>query len=573
MSIPAFLLPLAEWLPVLLGFAAKASVILLVGTIASALLWRSSAALRHMVWSATVLSVLALPLLSLLLPSWQLPLLPRVEPATAPYAGASAVPDGGTFPAIPPATHEALVAGAPSLSIESWLPSLAAALALAGIAVGLLWLASGFLGVARLSRRAEIVRDPEWLRTAQDAAELIGLRRPVLLLRSHMAVMPATWGLLWPSVIIPPAADLWLGDRRSAVMAHELAHVKRFDCLTQTCAQVACALLWWHPLIWYAARRLRVERERACDDLVLAAGSRASDYATHLLEIARTHRASRLAAPALLSMAKPSQLESRLLWVLDGARTRTAPSVRATVLTMLAGVSVAAPLSAMQAVQVEPLVQIPRPGPVGETLPRLAAAQSRAPEAIAAPSARAVEPATAQASAPQEPAERLGNQPAEHSFDELLALRRVGVDGNYIRELGAAGYSGLTSRQLAIMKGTGVSASYIEEMNAAGFGRLTPEQLASLSSVGVRAPYVQELERRGLTRLSVRQVARLHAAGVTGDYIDQMRATGLQPLNAETLVDLHAVGITPAVVRDLTGEGFGPLTPAQLMQRRTQPTE
>jgi hypothetical protein len=73
----------------------------------------------------------------------------------------------------------------------------------------------------------------------------------------------------------PATADAWPEDRRRAVLAHELAHVKRFDCLTQALAQLACILFWWHPAVWYAARRLRVERERACDDLVLGAGARA----------------------------------------------------------------------------------------------------------------------------------------------------------------------------------------------------------------------------------------------------------------------------------------------------------
>ena len=79
----------------------------------------------------------------------------------------------------------------------------------------------------------------------------------------------------------------WPTDRRRDVLLHELAHVKRLDCLTQALAQVACALYWFNPRHGSRARRMRVERERACDDLVLGAGTRASDYAGHLLEMAQ----------------------------------------------------------------------------------------------------------------------------------------------------------------------------------------------------------------------------------------------------------------------------------------------
>jgi beta-lactamase regulating signal transducer with metallopeptidase domain len=92
-------------------------------------------------------------------------------------------------------------------------------------------------------------------------------------------VGPLTLGVFQPVVLIPADARDWNLERRRVVILHELAHIRRYDVLTQICAQVVCAMYWYHPLVWIAARRMRFERETACDDLVLTAGVRASTYA------------------------------------------------------------------------------------------------------------------------------------------------------------------------------------------------------------------------------------------------------------------------------------------------------
>src|SRR6185312_12012733 len=89
----------------------------------------------------------------------------------------------------------------------------------------------------------------------------------------------------------------------------------RRDALTQLLASVATAIYWFNPLIWLVARAMRAERERACDDYVLAYGTAASDYAHELLEIV-----SSLVRPqpaAALAMARRSQLEGRVLALLN----------------------------------------------------------------------------------------------------------------------------------------------------------------------------------------------------------------------------------------------------------------
>src|SRR5712664_765729 len=161
--------------------------------------------------------------------------------------------------------------------------------------------------------------------------------------------MPMTFGILRPAVFMPSDAARWSDERRRMVLLHELAHVRRGDTTTQLLARVALILHWWNPLAWKAWREFLKERERATDDLVLHAGARPSDYAGHLLEVARTMQAAPALGWAAVSMARRSQLEGRLLAILDSRVNRkTAGRASALAATLLA-VAMVAPLAAVRA--------------------------------------------------------------------------------------------------------------------------------------------------------------------------------------------------------------------------------
>src|SRR5438874_11684073 len=121
-------------------------------------------------------------------------------------------------------------------------------------------------------------------------------------------------------MLLPAEAGQWSAERRRIVLLHELAHVKRWDCLTQMITRIVCAFYWFNPLVWVAVRRMCIERERACDDLVLNSGCKASEYASHLVAIAgKFRRAPQVAA---IAVARPSGLERRIRAILDGRRNR-----------------------------------------------------------------------------------------------------------------------------------------------------------------------------------------------------------------------------------------------------------
>src|SRR4029434_9596084 len=161
-----------------------------------------------------------------------------------------------------------------------------------------------------------------WVDEAHVLAEAFEIGGSIAFVESKAVTLPMVWGVWRPLIVMPHSASGWTDERRRVVVLHELAHVKRRDCLTQALAHVVCADYCVNPIVWLAARRLRAERERACDDFVLSAGEKGPDYAAHLLDIARAMRLRR--APLVgLAMARPSQLEGRLLAILDPAIRRS----------------------------------------------------------------------------------------------------------------------------------------------------------------------------------------------------------------------------------------------------------
>jgi TonB family protein len=205
---------------------------------------------------------------------------------------------------------------------------------------------AAFIAMWRIQRAARPFPDDGLARTL---AQTLGIRHHVRVLESRPGGMPMTFGLLRPAVFMPPEAAAWSEERRRIVLLHELAHVRRGDAATHLLARTALSLNWWNPLAWSAWREFLKERERATDDLVLNAGARASDYAGLLLEVARTLQSAPATAWAAVAMARRSQLEGRLLAILDSGVKRHVPGRMAALAATLLAVALVAPFAAMRA--------------------------------------------------------------------------------------------------------------------------------------------------------------------------------------------------------------------------------
>lgn len=322
----------------LLVLVLKATLILLAAMGVTRVLARASAGTRHLVWLVALAGLLLLPVLD----AWG-PVRVAILPAAAPGSVATR-PEAP--PVDPTAQRSAAVAPASASSAPAPLPTEvqpgpASGLALPSVGplgvallvwgavtlVLLLVTAWAWLAVHRIVRGAQPLDTRDWLDPLYEVADRFGLREAPRLLRSEAARMPFACGVLRPTIVLPAESDGWTAERRRAVLLHELAHVRRRDLAGHTLARFACAVYWFHPLVWTAAKALRNESERACDDMALACGAHAPDYAEHLLEIVTSVRADHTPVVAL-AMARRSEFEGRMLAILDPERPRAAPGWR-----------------------------------------------------------------------------------------------------------------------------------------------------------------------------------------------------------------------------------------------------
>ena len=307
--------------------AGKSTVLLITAGAVSLLLWRASAALRHLIWTLALGGLLALPVFFSILPNWSAAKVVFVPAAPKVYVAPVSVS----------------VAAHRAASLRSSIP----------VAFGI-WLTGAFLCFWRWKRgitEVKQMRKKAVLLTGhdaefQEAAAHVGLRGKVQFLCSSAEVVPLAAGIGRPVVLLPASASTWSRERLRVVLLHEMAHIRRRDSLTQALAELVRCLYWFHPLVWLAVRQLRVEREHACDDLVLRAGTGASDYASHLLGLARALHPAEL-SPVAASMAG-AHLETRIRAILNPNMNHRVMGRASALMACIVAAVLVLPLAAMR---------------------------------------------------------------------------------------------------------------------------------------------------------------------------------------------------------------------------------
>src|SRR2546421_410176 len=403
----------------------------------------------------------------------------------------------------------------------------------------MLWLVEAwFLGVLLLSLRTagglfviERMRQKEVKPVGRELYErclalerAMGLDRVIQYCECHGLDAPAVLGWFRPVVLLPVRALTGLTEQQiEAVIAHELAHIRRLDCFVNLFQMAAETLLFYHPAVWWVSQGIRAERENCCDDEAISLCGDAVNYARALtlMEEWRT-------APRLMMAANRGPLAQRVLRVLawDGARGRTrvaglAAGFACLVGALLAGHAFLGVAHAALGAGASPR-QEQGSGSVIVVRPEPAAAKERTAQA-----AKSSGTATAKTS-------------TNKNKDQQTASDDLNKKQSYLDAMEAAGFKNLTVDELMAMKIQGVTPGYVKEMRATGLKPNTDE-LMGMKVQGITPEYVKSMQAAGFRDLHSDELIGAKVQGITPEFIEKARKHGFQNLTLDRLMALkHA---------------------------------
>src|SRR6266700_3537183 len=378
--------------------------------------------------------------------------------------------------------------------------------------MGMLWLVEAwFLGVVVLSLRTagglfliERMRRKEIKPVERKLYERclalqrkMGLDRMIQYCECYWLDAPAVLGWFRPVVLLPVRALTGLTEEQiEAVIAHELAHIRRFDCFVNLFQIAAETLLFYHPAVWWVSQRIRAERENCCDDEAISICGDAVNYARALtlMEEWRT-------APALMMAANRSPLAERVVRLLgwDGAAGRIRVAGLAGSFLCLVGALLAG--NAFLGVAHAAL------GAGGS--PKQEKQSSRG--SVLKPEPASTKKRTAQAAKPAESA--AAKAQTDKNKDPKTAGEEQNKKESYLDAMEAAGFKNLTVDELISMKIQGVTPGYVKEIRELGL-QPTPDELVGTRVQGITPEYVRDM-RKFDSKLNIDELIGMKVQGVS----------------------------------------------------------
>jgi beta-lactamase regulating signal transducer with metallopeptidase domain len=434
----------------------------------------------------------------------------------------------------------------------------------------------GWLMLQKMRRTAREAISPALLESCRRLQQRIGINAMVRYAYSEIVDAPAVVGWFRPLVLIPLSAMAGLSvEQFEAIIAHELAHVRRYDALVNLFQIAVETVLFYHPAVWWVNRVIRTERENCCDDIAVAVCGNASEYARALAMIGGAAGAR----PAWAMAANGGALKARVGRLLGMQKiTHGIPRAGLAVLAVLCAscVVLAAgvfkqdtpntpPLPPPPAAPAEPLPLLSPPDPdsisstvqrnveidrVEETLKQLT---RRLAEAEANKhTVTAVHMRDLQIAAERDELERMITSMKSRYVDDypdlIAAKDRL---AELTRDMGGP------AEDAPDQKPEEHSGSYIDSLESVGLTKLSVDDLISLKIQGVTADYVRQIKAAGIDP-NIHELITLKIQGVSPEYIQGIHATGLKP-NVHELISMKVQDVTPELIRALESAGLGNL--------------
>jgi len=460
--------------------------------------------------------------------------------------------------------------------------------------------ATGFVALRRLRLNLSIPVSDAMRERCLSLQRSLGIRRLIRYCECLHLEAPAVAGWFRPVVLLPLSAVTGLSaDQLDAVIAHELAHIRRLDTFVNLFQIAAEILLFFHPAVWWLSKRIRAERENCCDDVAIAVCGNAAAYARALASMAE-----RPSAPVLAMASNRGSLSARVARILGLAKAQSGirgASLGANMLRLSASLlaghalfgtgrtpTITAPGQSASSgavisdhpgdavIAVTPAASLRAPSAVGQPLPQpkttpapepIVQEDSAQENAPAAKNGAADSPSNTPSGAKSSYIDGLKSVGLDNlSIDQLLALKIQGVTPEYVRALHEAGLQPGVD-QIVAMKIQGVTPEYVKELRDLGF-KSDIDNVIAMKIQGVTPAYVHEL-RATFPQITSDNIVAMKIQGVTPDYLHELHdASGLD-LDAGDLIGMKIQGVSPEYIRDLKALGLK-LDPGDIIGMKIQ---
>ncbi|HUQ13867.1 MAG TPA: M56 family metallopeptidase, partial [Novosphingobium sp.] len=500
-----------------------------------------SPAERSLIAHLALCALLVLPAAALLLPTWA----PSAATFEAPSIAAGLLEVKASAPLAvtpqPPAAAEA--------SARASAADIAGAVYLFPAALLLLAMLVAIVRLFAMRTRANVIVEAPWLAALAGAQRRMGFKHGTALLVSDELRSPISWGVMRPIILLDRKAVEASGEAE-AIIAHELAHVARLDWAKLLIARLACALLWFNPLVWRLARESHQLREETADDAVLLSAVDGADYAALLVSAARHDNKALLLAAHGVAPA-PHSLKRRITRVLDNGLARTPATAGWAALCVVVLGGIAAPLAALD--------------PLAARATFAASPLERSHGGIAATVRDGLTFAATALGAKSADDTPAPARTRRLTPGELTQMRAIGVTPEYVAALDDAGFPRPSLGEITQAKALGVTAAYAAAMRRA-YPNASLGEIAQARAMGIEAEELGEL-RAAYPGADLNGLAQARAIGLSPAYTREMRRI-FPSVSMNELAGMRAVGVTPEYVRRLQAATRDDVTPSDAIQQR-----